>query len=64
MDEYPQHEKLKKIADTSQVCGNFLDWLFDEKNLTLALYHGDDLRVYFPNKPELLAEFFGIDAVA
>ena len=38
-----------------------LDWLSSEKDLTLAIYHGDDLRVYQANVHELLAEFFDID---
>lgn len=27
VDEYPEHEKLRAIADKSQAIGEFLDWL-------------------------------------
>lgn len=27
MSAYPEHEKLAKIADQSQTCGEFLEWL-------------------------------------
>lgn len=29
MSEYPEHEKLKEISDTSQSIGEFVDWLND-----------------------------------
>jgi hypothetical protein len=31
VSEYPEHEKLKAIADQSQICGAFYDWLQEEK---------------------------------
>lgn len=37
--KYPEHEKLKKISDKSQACGDFLSWLLGEKELVLAQYH-------------------------
>lgn len=27
MSDYPEHEKLRKISDQSQICGEFLEWL-------------------------------------
>lgn len=30
MEEYPEHEKLHKVADESQGIGEFLDWLNDQ----------------------------------
>jgi hypothetical protein len=72
MSDYPEHEKLKKIQERSQACGEFLEWLQDEKNLVLC--HRPDFETeedeedqegeYFPapiSKMRLLAEFFDID---
>lgn len=36
---YPEHEKLKAIADKSQVCGEFLEWLTGAQKYTLGEYH-------------------------
>jgi hypothetical protein len=36
---YPEHEKLDKVKDQSEICGEFLDWLRIEKNLALCKYH-------------------------
>src|SRR5690348_13372218 len=33
--KYPEHEKLAKISDKSQACGEFLDWLRQEKGYFL-----------------------------
>lgn len=50
MSKYPESEKFHKVAEQSQICGEFLDWLQFEK------------RVHLPNSIEkLLAEFFEID---
>lgn len=48
---YPEHDKLRKISDRSQACGEFLDWLEEEKGWELPSH----------SKPALLAEFFEID---
>lgn len=37
--EYPEHEKLKKVKDQSQACGDFLEWLQDTKGIVLAKRH-------------------------
>ena len=39
MSTYPEHEKLKKVQDKSQACGEFLEWLFGEKGYHLGEYH-------------------------
>jgi hypothetical protein len=57
---YPEHAKLKLIAEQSQVVGEFMDWL-GEKDIALvsfADYRDDGIPV--PWRP-LLAEYFGID---
>jgi hypothetical protein len=61
--EMPEHEKLAKIQRESQVCGEFMDWLFSEKGIVLAKYD-DETRRLWPSGAvvvDLLAEFFGID---
>ncbi len=39
MIEYPEHEKLKKIIDKSQICGEFYEWLTQQKNIRLSKLH-------------------------
>ena len=63
MGDYPEHEKLKKVVEKSQACGEFLGWLGSEKNYLLARYVGDELCAQWPNTDQLLGEFFGIDRV-
>lgn len=36
MDDYPEHEKLKGISELSQSCDEFLEWLRDEKGMSLC----------------------------
>lgn len=66
MNDYPEHEKQHKIIEFSQKCGEFLDWLQEEKGLFLAIYgkkitNADQLYIADPSIPRLLAEFFEID---
>lgn len=35
-DYPPEHDKLREVAEFSQKCGEFLEWLSDDKKLTLA----------------------------
>lgn len=73
---YPEHEKLHTVADKSQVCGEFLEWL--QARYTIAEYHvhskhcqdengractGSTKELYTAsiNVQKLLAEFFEID---
>lgn len=37
--KYPEHDKLEKVKDKSQACGEFLEWLLDEKRYQLSEYH-------------------------
>ncbi|HUV10815.1 MAG TPA: hypothetical protein VMX12_07525 [Acidimicrobiia bacterium] len=56
--DYPEHAKLRAVADKSQAIGEFLDEWLPTQGIILA--HVDrDGRV--PSIQELLAEFFGID---
>lgn len=56
MSEYPEHEKLAKIQDESQVIGEFLDWCADAKGVVLTR-NGPAITW----NSGLLAEFFSID---
>lgn len=63
---YPEHEKLRAIADRSQVCGEFLDWLQHEKGyrLTERVKLNDRTRgdvEVMRSTEDLLGEFFCID---
>lgn len=60
---YPEHEKMKPIADKSQVIGEFLEWLGDEKGVYLV--DMSDYRRDGISQPWLpfLYEFFEIDPV-
>ncbi len=65
MSDYPEHDKLAKIAEQSQTCGEFLEWLVSEKKIQLAQLDGQPgYERLWPagyNATDLLAEFFGID---
>lgn len=61
-NKYPEHEKLNKIADKSQVIGEFLEYLQDEKRYLLCELVCE--TKYYPvhvSIQDLLADFFGID---
>lgn len=59
---YPEHAKLKAIADLSQSQGEFVDWL-QEQGIVLAQYD-DKSGMFWPDHTpiqKLLAEYHGID---
>jgi hypothetical protein len=69
---YPEHEKLKKVSEKSQVIGEFIDWLGERDDpIHLAHWvesgrstvHGPEHELVYARVPinRLLAEFFGID---
>lgn len=65
---YPEHEKLQLIKDESQTCGEFINWLRDEKKIYLASHYKfenkDSVQLTTFNVPQLkllLSEFFDID---
>jgi hypothetical protein len=63
MNEYPEHEKLKAVKDRSQAIGEFLEWLQEEKGLSICKW-SDEEREYllaYVSTQALLAEFFKID---
>ncbi len=60
-----EHERLeatKKTDDATQLVGEFIDWLSEEKQLVLGRWNDDDeLIPARENIQRLLAEYFGID---
>lgn len=63
--ETPEIDKLRAVQSESQAQGNFLEWLFAEKELVLAQYSGEDwdhrLWPITRSISDLLAEYHGID---
>lgn len=63
---YPEHAKMEAVREKSQAIGEFLEWLTNERNLSLAAFDGFSgengmlQQVYFDTN-ELLAEYFHID---
>lgn len=61
---YPEHEKMKPIAEQSQAIGEFLDWM-SGKGFHLLKWHefddGTHDYITAPSVVKLLAEFFDID---
>jgi len=63
MTEYPESDKALAVKDCAQACGEFLDWLHQEKAFTLCeVVNGEYLPV-FRSTEDLLHEFFEIDPV-
>ena len=64
MSDYPEHDKLKLVADKSQAIGEFIEWLAEEgRGIYLAVPHpfGEGLVPANKSITRLLAEFFEID---
>jgi hypothetical protein len=66
--KYPEHEKLKRIADKSQCVGDFIEWLRDgskhpQGRIELCCWNDRDKEYYagFERVSSLLARFFEID---
>ena len=71
--KYTEHEKLKEkrcmpLVEQSQQLGSFLDWLFEEKGVRLAVYTKprvksaeEKLVPWQFHMKEVIAEFLGID---
>jgi len=64
--ETPECDKMLKVQTQSQAIGRFLEWLQDERNLTLAEYgktrhDSDELFPVRLGINQLLAEYFNID---
>jgi hypothetical protein len=61
--DWAECERMSAVRDKSQACGEFLDWLREDKEVVLATRneHGALHQWMFPGHERLLAEFFGID---
>lgn len=59
----PEHDKLGKVKEQSQSCGEFLEWLSGTKKLVLCFFddESDQYQPAHPGISRLLAEFFSID---
>lgn len=63
-NKYPECEKIAVIADKSQVIGEFLEWLQEDKHLVICEQCGIRCNNLSPlnfSTEKLLAEFFGIN---
>lgn len=66
MSDYPEHKKLKAIAEQSQAIGEFLDWCRGEYGYELAEWDksrkfDDRMMPVSESTEKLLAAFFDID---
>lgn len=67
MDGTKELQKMNEVKDKSQLIGEFLDWLMNEKGCVIAEYSDSEIYVYKPLIPnrlsieQLLAEYFDID---
>lgn len=65
-DLYPEHAKLRPVAELTQAAGEFLEWLRDRKGFFLATHQGEESLYAWPVQQPLamlLAEWQGIDPV-
>ncbi|KKN91260.1 hypothetical protein LCGC14_0221280 [marine sediment metagenome] len=67
-NKYPECEKMAAVKDKSQTIGEFIHWLFNEKECVIAHYDpyeddrgGDTLVLVQKNIETWLAEFFKIN---
>lgn len=61
--KYPEHAKLAKVKDKSQIVGDFIKWYKAHYEIAKYVPHDDDDYLEPVHKPltGLLAEYFGID---
>jgi len=61
----PECDKLSRVANKSQIIGEFLEWLTHERSMPIELcVQGDSFTDFVPcyiTLTTLLAEYFGID---
>ena len=63
--ESPELDKMSEFTDSSQIIGEFVDWMTGERGIVLAEYR-EDVEQDWPipiciNINELLAEYYGVD---
>lgn len=59
--KYPEHEKLAKVKNESQVIGGFLEWLDNEEGVSLCRFEGVEIVIEHTSVEALLAKYFEID---
>ncbi len=60
--ETPELNRMQAIQPKSEIIGEFLDWLFYEKNLNICeMYEGLTFQPLYKSPNNWLAEYFGID---
>ena len=55
MSTYPEHDKLKKVSDKSQACGEFLEWLLGPQRYQLGQYHEHTDDCWLPDDNQTAA---------
>jgi hypothetical protein len=61
MSDYPEHDKLREVAEQTQAIGEFIEWL-EGKGIFLARYvEGSNFPRHVHGFRALLAEWAGID---
>jgi hypothetical protein len=61
--ETPEHDKMMAVKDKSEIIGEFLDWMFDQKGFRVCEYE-ERCDAYFPCSKSIntiLASYFDID---
>lgn len=62
LHQWPEHDKLREVAERSHEIGEFIEWLEFRKGLYFGEF--DAMGEMFPAHPDLqrlLAEYFGIN---
>lgn len=57
---FPEHAKLRLIAEEAQANGRFIDWLHENK-MTICVREGRHYEAIQKSIPELLATYHDID---
>jgi len=62
MSDYPEHDRMHAVQSAAHAIGEFLEWLIDERGVTLCRDDGEGRLEPFPvNIESLLAGHLGID---
>ena len=61
MSQYPEHDKMAAVQETSQTAGEFLDWLMNESKYAVVEADGHDWYLTSSTIQTILAEWLGID---
>ena len=60
--EYPEHDKMHLVKNSSQAIGEFLEWLEGEEIVFASYPDGDTLEeIGFKTREQWLATYFDID---